>query len=185
MQTSFGTHTVLQPQVTFMQHRHVAEAVKIERLSFDEPWSKKDFMRLVRAHESGQGGMPAAFAIEIPTPAGMKTVGHIIGEGDGPFFDLLNLAIHPDWRRKRIMFAVIRWLQGECNATFRPMMRTMVCDDNELAHKFFWACNFRAVGVVRKMDGENDWYEFRWDMREDDVLNTPRLRNIFQTGEDL
>lgn len=184
MQTFFSSHTVWQPQVAFMQQRHIADVVKIERLSFTDPWSRKDFMRVVKGNDNGQGktGL-AAFAIEIPTQSGMTTAGYVIGECCGPFYDLLNFAIHPDWRRKRIMFAVMVWIQRQCQNPRRPMLRTLVSEESLETHLFLWSCNFRMVRVARKLNGENDFYEFRWDMREDDILETPRARNVFQMEE--
>ncbi|MGL4944279.1 MAG: ribosomal protein S18-alanine N-acetyltransferase [Thermoguttaceae bacterium] len=134
-------------QVRWMVRRDLPSVAAIERASFDYPWHEDDFLRCL--HQRNCVGMVAEQAGEI--------VGMMMYETPRNRLHLLNLAVHPDYRRCGIGRQIVAKLQTKLVSQQRVKMTLEVRETNLAAQLFFRAMGFRAVAVLKDFyDDSND-----------------------------
>lgn len=140
-------------EIRWMVRGDVADAVRIEAESYNEPWSADEFLAELSIHNGyGQslliGGVMVGYAI------------YRIGEN----VELKNLAIARSRRRVGLGSLLIDKLKAKCSPHRRPKLEAMVCEQNLLAQLFFKANGFRCVSIERQPyeDSAHDGYRFEW-----------------------
>ena len=148
--------------VRWMIRVDMPAVLNIERGSFESPWSEEDFLACLRQRNCI--GMVAEVPTGIP---GMETVaGFMVYELHKAKIDVLNLAVHPDFRKRRIGMEMVAKLQSKLADHRRTRITAMVRETNLPAQKFFLACGLRATKVVRGHypDTVEDAYRFVYRM---------------------
>jgi ribosomal-protein-alanine N-acetyltransferase len=125
----------------------VDEVLEIERKSFGSPWPRETFERELENAQSrfvtarAGGGAMAGFAI------------YWIAGGE---LHLLNLAIHPDWRRKGIARAMMERLAAEGGSKGCDLASLEVRKSNQAAVRLYLSLGWVAVGLRPGYYGDNN-----------------------------
>jgi ribosomal-protein-alanine N-acetyltransferase len=131
--------------VNLMIKRHMPSVLAIEGLSFEYPWKEEDFIRTLRQRECI--GMAALYGDEF--------VGYMVYEIGKYRIELLNMAVHPNFRR---MFAGSTMIERLVTRLGLRRNRIEVCvrESNLTALNFFKSLGFMATGIVKGKYQETD-----------------------------
>lgn len=141
----------LAVHIRWMIRRDMDEVQKIERASFEFPWSEEDFIRCLRQRN----------CIGMIAEHDTRVVGSMIYELHRNRLHVLNFAVHPDFRRRRVGNQMLQKLAGKLSPQRRARILLEVRETNLNAQLFFRDQGFRAVSLLR------DFYE---DTTEDAYL---------------
>jgi len=123
------------------QSSDVAEIVRIERTSFADPWSEESFRRILE-------GQAAIFHV-VAAPPENAVVGYIIAFSVGADAELLNVAVHPDYRGRgfagQMLDAVLIQLDGIGVRTAFLEVR----ESNRAALALYGSRGFKEIGRRR------------------------------------
>lgn len=142
--------TNVDPHIRWMISRDMPEVLKIEAASFDFPWLEEDFIRCLRQRNCI--GMVAEYREEI--------VGFMLYELHKTRLYILNFAVHPQHRRKKVGKTMIEKLRGKLQPDRRIGILLQVRETNLPAQLFFKKYGFRAEKVLHGFydDNEEDAY---------------------------
>ncbi|MEC8555055.1 MAG: ribosomal protein S18-alanine N-acetyltransferase [Planctomycetota bacterium] len=143
--------------IRWMIRRDMHSVLKIEKASFEFPWSEEEFIRCLRQRNCI--GMVAERDDEV--------VGFMIYELHKNRLHLLNFAVAPNCRRECVGNSMIEKLVGKLSAERRSRIMLEVRETNLDAQLFFKSLGFRAISVLR------DFYD---DTTEDAYLMQYRYR---------
>lgn len=120
-----------------MHAADVSEVVEIERMSFTTPWSEAAFLgEILKLYSLTK---VAALRGKI---IGYICVEHIMDEGH-----ILNLAVHPDFRRRSIGTKLMEEVMDELKKNDCRYLYLEVRVSNLGARKFYERSGFRVVGI--------------------------------------
>lgn len=127
----------------------MASIATIERLSSPCPWS---------ANELGAVASTRNVALHVAQVDG-QIAGFMLHEFSRDKIRLLNIAVHPDWRRNGIGKSFLDKLKAKLR---RIELETR--ESNLSGQRFFRSQGFLAIGVLREfyLDTDEDAYVFRW-----------------------
>jgi ribosomal-protein-alanine N-acetyltransferase len=163
----------LDVQIRWLIRRDMPEVLKIERESFEFPWTDEDFMCCLRQRNCI--GMVAEYDHQI--------VGFMVYELHKSRLHILNFAVGSEFRRMGVGTQMVLRLIDKLSQQRRQEIVLEVRERNLDAQLFFKAHNFRAVTVLRQHyeDTDEDAYimQFRLDSAADvlDVLSPFAPRN--------
>jgi ribosomal-protein-alanine N-acetyltransferase len=149
--------SLLPVHIRWMIARDQLYVLGIEHASFDCPWSERDFIREVqRRDRDGAGNVIAMVAETEDTlfvgkddPRRGTIAGFMVYELKRWRLDLLNFAVHPSFRRRRVGTQMIAKLASKLSPNGRTSIRAEVRETNVAAQLFFRACAFRHVKTLR------------------------------------
>lgn len=107
----------------------------MERLAFADPWSAGDFADVAAA------GIPFFVA---ESDGGV--VGYAIGRVAADEAEILNVAVHPKWRRRGVARALVRALLDALAAAGAREVYLEVRESNAAARQLYAAYGFGEVG---------------------------------------
>ena len=119
-----------------MQWSDVPQFLKIERVSFSTPWSETAFLKEI--YNTYSITKVAVFENEV---VGYICVNYLIDEGH-----ILNLAVHPDLRRRGIATALVEKVLDELKERGCKSLSLEVRVSNHDAIQFYERFGFRPVG---------------------------------------
>lgn len=119
-----------------MDWRDVPEVLKIERISFTTPWSELAFLK-----EISNTNSVAKVAVFDGELAGYICAGYLLDEGH-----ILNLAVHPDLRRRGIATVLVEKAINELRMNGCRFLFLEVRVSNIDAIKFYERFGFQPVG---------------------------------------
>jgi ribosomal-protein-alanine N-acetyltransferase len=151
----------LDVQIRWLIRRDMPEVLKIERESFDFPWSDEDFLCCLRQRTCI--GMVAEYDHQI--------VGYMVYELHKARLHILNFAVASEFRRLGIGTQMVLRLVDKLSQQRRNEILLEVRERNLSAQLFFRNQNFRAITVLRQHydDTDEDAYimRFRLDATHD------------------
>jgi ribosomal-protein-alanine N-acetyltransferase len=123
-----------------MQEDDIPAILEIEKISFTAPWNKHDFLN--EMYEKEVLSKVAVFEERI--------VGYICVNYRAHESHILNLAVHPDFRRQGVATIIMEEVSGElkkrgCVFTF---LKVWVSDTG--AQKFYELLGFKVEGTRKK-----------------------------------
>lgn len=122
-----------------MHAADVSEVVEIERMSFATPWSEAAFLgEILKLYSLTKVAVLEGKII------GYICVEHIMDEGH-----ILNLAVHPDFRRRGIGTKLMEEVLDELKKNDCRYLYLEVRFSNLGARKFYESFGFRVVGIRR------------------------------------
>lgn len=136
----------MKPIVRWYVSADLPQVLEIEERSFPHAWDKEEFRRWLRCENV------AGMIVEIDG----RVAGYMIYAWVGEYIELMNLAVHPAYRRRGIGRDLVHRLISKLGVK-RQAVELYVSEDNTPAHLFFRAMGFRAVDILR---GERDSYRF-------------------------
>lgn len=129
--------------IRWMIRRDMPEVLEIESRSFEFPWTEEDFIRCLRQRNCI--GMVAEYDERV--------VGFMIYELHKNRLHVLNLAVHPNFRRRGVGEQMANKLVSKLSNQRRNSILLEVRETNLCAQLFFRELGFRAISVLR------DFYE--------------------------
>jgi len=151
MQTKKRTY---QPvDIRWMIRRDLDAIVEIEEQSFPEPWTKIDFRRCLREYHN----IGMVFTYEN------VVAGYVVYALHKTSIEILNLAVHPEYRRCSAATLLIEKLQYKVNGHHRRNHITALVRESNLPAQLLFAKNhFYCDGIVKGAykDSDEDAYSF-------------------------
>ena len=140
--------------IRWMIRRDVPEVLDIENRSFEFPWVEEDLIRCLRQRNCI--GMVAEHAERV--------VGFMIYNLHKSRLEVLNFAIHPDFRRCGVGQQMVNKLVLKLNSNRRSQIVLALADFNLDGQLFFRAMGFRATKVLwhhNHIGGDDYQMEYR------------------------
>lgn len=148
--------------IRWMIRRDMPEVLDIEKSSFELPWSEEDFIRCLRQRNCI--GMVAEYDEQV--------IGFMVYELHRDKLHVLNLSVHPDWRRCEVGAQMVARLVNKLSQQRRNKIVLEVRESNLPAQQFFAAMGFRVVSTLRNYyedtpETNDDAYVFVYRFRVD------------------
>lgn len=131
--------------IKVLRKTNLNDLVKLEGLCFAHPWLEKDFKAVLTRDKT------AAFYYSIDN----KMVGYIIYEMKPKHILLMNIAVHPDYRKMKIGSKLIDNLIDKLNADSRTEIACYIDEYNLDAQLFLKKKKFLATRSIKHFF-END-----------------------------
>ena len=122
---------------TEMKQAHVAQVAELEKLCFADPWSEKSIA-------SELGNIWSYWVVALD---GERVVGYIGSQSSADESDVMNVAVHPDYRRRGIAESLIDILIRELKNRGSHALMLEVRDSNEPAIALYEKLGFQQVGL--------------------------------------
>lgn len=119
-----------------MESCHVQQVAALEALSFSDPWSENSV-----ASELQNPLSLWLVAMDEDRVAGYVGSQTVVGETD-----MMNVAVHPDYRRKGIAAELVNALTEELKAMGSHCLTLEVRSSNEAAKKLYEKLGFSQIG---------------------------------------
>ena len=119
-----------------MESSHVTHVAELEKLCFSDPWSEKSI-----ASELENPLSLWLVAVEEDRVAGYVGSQTVLGETD-----MMNIAVHPDFRRQGAAEALVNALVMELQQVASKCLTLEVRVSNEPARKLYEKLGFRQMG---------------------------------------
>lgn len=144
----------LQCHLRWMLRQDLPAVVAIESDSFDFPWSEEEFIRCLR-HRTSFG---------LVAEHSERVVGYALYEVRPQSVWVLNLAVHPHYRRQGIGRQLLSKLLGNLNSYRRRTLRGMVVETNLPAQLFLRSAGLKAIRLKPRPyeETEYDGYVFEY-----------------------
>lgn len=123
-----------------MQEEDIQSVLKIEKMSFSFPWAESSFFNEVRKPRS-----LTKVAVVDDEIAGYLCAEYVLDEGH-----VLDLAIHPDYRRRGIATALVEHTLEELKERACRFLYLEVRASNYLAKRLYQGFGFRIVGTRKR-----------------------------------
>lgn len=148
-----ATHPVLS--IRWMIRPDLPAVLAISKESFHTPWTRDQFLAVLR-HRNTIG-------LVATDPHGI--IGFTIYELFKSHVTILNLAVHPWFRRQTCGSQMIRLLVRRARQAHRECVGTVICEDNLPGQLFLKANGFRATEIESGVyPGGLDGYVFERDL---------------------
>ncbi len=131
--------------------RDMPIVLEIEKRSFRHAWSEEHFISQLR--ERNIIGMVAT--------SNEQTCGYMIYALENKHIELLNFAVHPDYRRMGVGREMLDKLKSKLNFRRRIAISLYVSEANLAGQLFFRANQFEATRVRRNLYDECDEDAYR------------------------
>jgi ribosomal-protein-alanine N-acetyltransferase len=155
-------------QIRWMIRRDMPEVMAIEKLNQETFWSEAKFLEHLRNR----------YCIGMVAEKFGRILGYMVYELHNGKVVLINIAVHPYWRRSRIGTQLLTKLKEKLIKSHRrKKLEAVVRDNNPSAHQFFQFNDMKAIvlpghfkefipddGVTR----ETDAYQFVYETNGED-----------------
>ena len=119
-----------------MNEAHVAEVARLEALCFSEPWSEK----------SVASELTNPLSLWLVALEGENVIGYVGSQTVMGWTDMMNVAVHPDHRRRGVGKALIEELIRQLQAQGSENLTLEVRASNENARALYALLGFAEVG---------------------------------------
>ncbi len=126
--------------IRWMIRRDMPEVLAIEHSAFDYPWCEEEFLRVLRQRN----------CIGMVAEHGERIVGFMVYELHRSKIQVLDFAVHHEFRRQGIGRQMVHKLVGKLSSQRRNRIGLLLRETNLSAQLFFRVQGFRAVEVVRE-----------------------------------
>ena len=122
--------------ITNMREQHVAQVAELEKLCFSDPWSEKS----VASELNNQ------LALWLVADDNGRVAGYIGSQTVMGESDMMNVAVHPDYRKQGVATALIVALVEELRKQGSHCLTLEVRASNESAIRLYRKLDFQQVG---------------------------------------
>jgi ribosomal-protein-alanine N-acetyltransferase len=126
--------------IRWMIRRDMPEVLAIEHASFDFPWCEEEFLRVLRQRN----------CIGMVAELGERVVGFMIYELHKSKLQVLNFAVHPEFRRMGVGNQMVAKLVGKLSSHRRTRIILHVRESLLQAQLFYRVQGFRATEILRE-----------------------------------
>ena len=157
----------IRVHIRWMIRSDMQEVLQIEQGSFEHYWTEEDFMNCLRQRN----------CIGMVAEIGEQVVGFMIYELFKTRLNVLNFAVHPQFRRMGIGEQMMNRMISKLSTNYRTRIVLNVRDSNLPAQLFFREQGFKAVYVHRNMfcDFGEDGYEMRYRIASQPEDSCPEI----------
>ena len=120
-----------------MSEAHVASVAELEKLCFSDPWSVN----------SVASELKNPLSLWLVAMEGDRLVGYIGSQSVLGESDMMNVAVHPDFRRRGIAEALVLELARALKEKGNHSLSLEVRQSNEPAKKLYEKLGFEQVGL--------------------------------------
>ena len=120
-----------------MTAEHVAQIAQLEKLCFADPWSEMSIASELRS----------IWSYWVVALCADTVVGYIGSQSSIDESDVMNVAVHPDWRRQGIAENLIEHLIRELKSRGSKALMLEVRASNAPAIALYEKLGFRQVGL--------------------------------------
>jgi [ribosomal protein S18]-alanine N-acetyltransferase len=124
--------------IRWMIRRDMPEVLAVENCSFEFPWRESDFIRCLRQRDH----------IGMVAEINKQVVGFMIYQLHKDHLDLLNFAVDPMSRRRRVGETMVQKMIRKLTPRRRTRITLYVRESNVSAQLFFRTQGFVATGIV-------------------------------------
>ena len=124
-------------EIVLMRPEHVAPIAEIEKLCFHDPWSEKSI-----ASE-----LDNRLSLWLVAMDGHRLAGYVGSQSVLGETDMMNIAVHPDYRRQGIAEQLVTRLVEELKARETHSLMLEVRVSNDPARKLYEKLGFQQVGL--------------------------------------
>ncbi len=148
----------IRVHIRWMIRRDMPEVLGIEQSSFQLSWCEEEFLRVLRQRN----------CIGMIAEHGERVVGFMIYELHKSKLQVLNFAVHADYRRLKVGAQMIGKLIGKLSSQRRTKIVLHVRESNLSAQLFYRNQSFRATEVIREFyeDTGEDAYLLQYQLEE-------------------
>ena len=119
-----------------MKEGHVCAVAELEKLCFSDPWSEN----------SVASELNNKLALWLVAEEEGRVAGYIGSQTCGDESDVMNVAVHPDFRRRGIAEALVNSLVAELKAVESHCLTLEVRASNEAAKNLYSKLGFSQIG---------------------------------------
>lgn len=149
--------------IRWLIRRDMQEVLRIESSSFEYPWTDEDFLCCLRQRN----------CIGMVAEHDYKVVGFMIYELCRGKLNILNFAVHPDFRRRGVGAGMVERLRDKLHQQRRTQLLLELRESNLDGQMFFRSQGFKAVSVLREhyTDTNEDCYVMQFKLPVDSDLS--------------
>ena len=123
--------------ITNMEEQHVAQVAALETLCFSDPWSEK----------SVASELENELSLWLVALEGETVAGYIGSQTVMDETDMMNVAVHPDYRKQGIATGLIVGLVEELRKRGSHSLTLEVRASNDAAIRLYRLLDFQEVGL--------------------------------------
>ena len=120
-----------------MTAAHVSQIAELEKLCFSDPWSEKSI----------ETELTCRLSLWLVALEGEQVVGYVGSQTVIDESDMMNVAVHPDFRRRGIAQALVSALEDALRQRGSRALTLEVRDSNVAAITLYEKMGFRQVGL--------------------------------------
>ena len=120
-----------------MGERHVSQVAELEKLCFHDPWSEKSIA----------GELNNLLSLWVVAVEDDRVVGYVGSQTVCGESDMMNIAVHPDYRRRGIARSLVEYLIRELANRGSECLTLEVRSSNDSAKALYEMLGFRQVGL--------------------------------------
>ena len=120
-----------------MNAAHVSQIAELEKLCFSDPWSEKSI----------ETELSCRLSVWLVALEGEQVVGYVGSQTVIDESDMMNIAVHPDFRRRGIAEALVAELEAALRQRGSRALTLEVRDSNASAIALYEKLGFSQVGL--------------------------------------
>ena len=120
-----------------MTAAHVSQIAELEKLCFSDPWSEKSI----------ETELSCRLSVWLVALEGEQVVGYVGSQTVIDESDMMNIAVHPDFRRRGIAEALVAELEAALRQRGSHALTLEVRDSNAPAIALYEKLGFAQVGL--------------------------------------
>ena len=122
---------------TEMKAEHVPQVAQLEKLCFADPWSEMSI----------ESELKSIWSYWVVAVEDEQVVGYVGSQSSIDETDVMNIAVHPDWRRRGIAESLIDYLIKDLKNRGSHALMLEVRVSNDPAIALYEKLGFRQVGL--------------------------------------
>ena len=122
--------------ITKMSSEHVPQIALLEKMCFHDPWSENSI----------SSELNNSLSVWLVALDGESVVGYVGSQTVLGWTDMMNVAVHPDYRRKGIAEQLVVSLENELKNRESTCLTLEVRVSNEPANALYYKLGFLEVG---------------------------------------
>ena len=123
-------------EIVKMNEAHVQQVAAIEKLCFSDPWSENSIAYELRG----------PFSLWLVALDGQTVAGYVGSQSVQGESDMMNIAVHPDYRRQGIAERLVTELANQLKALGNGCLTLEVRASNESAIALYQKLAFQQIG---------------------------------------
>jgi len=158
----------------WMIRRDMAQILAIEEQSFEFPWPEEEFDRCRNKLN----------CLSMVSECREKIVGYMVYKCHNNYIALLNVAVHPEMKGRRIGEQMVEKLKSKLSSERHRKIIIKVRETNLGAQLFFREMGFKAISLLRDYYDvtEEDAYVMQYHYSQKSVIENRKMKKMRRTA---